>query len=747
MKMNDDSAHAIKTLKYTGGTSMKKNILVVDDNQQNRKILCRILQSSGYDVIEADNGQSAIDFLNDNRRAIDLVLLDLVMPVMDGYAVLQRMNESGMITSIPVIVTTGNEDAEIRCLENGASDYLRKPYNAELVQRRVKSLLRLRDNAALINQLETDHLTGTLSKEFFYRYAQEAMDENPGEKFYIVYTDIDDFKMINARYGTDAGDDLLRFLAGVFSTQAGQSGLCGRIVADNFVMLLRSLPAYTQEQIGKLSMERFKNAPIKGAQLKYGIYAVVDRSLSVSDMCDRAKLAVASIKHRYGVHYAVYNDSLREKAMKEHQLADRMDEALEKKEFVVYFQPKHCTESKAVAGAEALVRWNHPELGFLSPDSFIPLFERNGFIIKLDSYMLREVCRVLRTWIDNGIKPIPVSVNVSRLNFSTENLPEKIETIVDSFGLTHDLVHLEITESAYTDHPQQIISAVTALREMGFLIEMDDFGSGYSSLNMLSELPINILKLDMRFIQGGSNRACGNKQNVLSYIISLSKWLQFPTVAEGVETEEEFDMLKSMGCNLVQGYYFAKPMPVKEFEGYILSHPETCKLAARKQPAAISGDPADAESNRRKPLILVADDIACNRTVMQELLSPFYRVETVENGKKACEFLARHRAETDCILLDLLMPVMDGFQVLEVMRANGTIDEIPVIITTETGSGNELRALHLGASSFVAKPYNPEILLHHVKKTVEEKAFWGAKRAFELEKKAFYEEKRKAELP
>lgn len=707
---------------------LRRNILVVDDNLLNRKILRKILMSDGYSVVEAENGQEALHILKDRTQSVKLVLLDLEMPIIDGYSVLKEMNESGIIASIPVIVTTGNENAEIRCLENGASDFLKKPYNAELVRHRVESLLRLWENAALLNQLETDQLTGVLSKEFFYRYTQQMLDENPDDTFYIVYSDIDDFKMINAQYGTSVGDDVLKTLADIFKAHAFNNGLCGRLGSDNFVMFLRSLPDYTQEQVGRFFTEEFKDSPIKGIQFKCGIYAVTDRDRPVSNMCDRAKLALTSIKHRYGVYYAVYDNSLQKKAMRDHQLADSMEESLEKKQFLVYFQPKHYTDTRAVAGAEALVRWQHPELGLLQPGEFIPLFEQNGFITKLDRYMLCAVCEIIQKWIEDGIRPIPVSVNISRADFKEDNLPKKIETIVDSYSLPHELIHLEITESAYTDHPQEIIAAVTALRKMGFLIEMDDFGSGYSSLNMLSELPINILKLDIRFIQSGNKRADGQKQNILSFILSLSKWLQFPTIAEGVETEEEFLMLKTMGCNMVQGYYFSKPMPAEAFSAYMLAHPGDSSLAVKKETVSFAAEMAIPANDSDKPHVLIAEDIESNRELMKELLMPYYSVATAANGKEACEYIQTHSKELSCILLDLLMPVMDGFQVLEMMQQTDLIHEIPIIITTETGSGNEVRALHLGADSFVAKPYQPEILIHHVKKAVEEKGFWQMKR-------------------
>ncbi len=744
MKAVQDHAETIQTsnkrVEEQSLTSVKRNILVVDDNAQNRLILCGILKSAGYGTVEADNGKTAFDLLSCNPQTIDLVFLDLIMPVMDGYTLLAKMNESGIITSVPVIVTTGyeEEDSEIRCLERGASDFLTKPYNAKLVLHRVGSLLRLWDNAALVNRLERDPLTGVFGREFFFRNAQKILDENPQSNFNIVYTDIDDFKMINARYGVEMGDALLKFFASVFTKFVGKNGICGRLGADNFAMLLRDIPLYTQEQAANLSSEELKDAPIKGVQLKYGIYPVTERELSVLDMCERAKFALSSIKHIYGMYYATYNDTVREQAMREHRLADGMERALKKREFAVYLQPKHCTESGAVAGAEALVRWNHPELGFISPAEFIPMFERNGFIAKLDRYMLTEVCKILKIWIKDGITPIPVSVNISRADFIYEDLPQTIARIVDIYELPHELIHLEVTESAYTDQPQKIISAVTALRKMGFLIEMDDFGSGYSSLNMLSELPIDILKLDMRFIQRVNSENKSMKQNVLSFILSLSKWLQLPTIAEGVETQTEFDLLKSMGCNLIQGYYYAKPMPTNDFKEYMLSHRDVCGRNEQQKTAAIKTKQEQSDENK-KPLVLVVEDVESNREVMKSLLTPYYRVATAENGKVACEYITRHHEDVSCILLDLLMPVMDGFQTLEFLRATTVSSEIPVIITTETGVDNELLALHLGADNLVAKPYNSEILLHNVKKAVSEKNFWKIKREFELEKAAFYE--------
>jgi diguanylate cyclase (GGDEF)-like protein len=714
----------------------RKVILVVDDNQLNCTILCRILASDGYDTKIAENGQIAFDMLNDHDARISLVLLDIGMPVMDGYTLLSKMQAEGMLRTVPVIIMTGsdNEDAEIKCLEMGASDFLRKPYNAELVLHRVRSLLRLVDNAALINRLETDQLTGAYSQKYFNIHAETIIQEHPDDDYRIVYTDVDDFKMINARYGMNVGDELLKYLAGVFRSKVEPDGICGRINADNFILLIKDDHDHPGST-GELNHNDYKNAPVKGIQLKCGIYPVTDRSLPVADMCDRAKLAVDAVKHQYGLRYAVYNKSMMDKVMREHRLSDSMEESLEKGQFVVYLQPKHSAETGAIAGAEALVRWNHPELGFVSPGDFIPLFERNGFITKLDAYMWRQVCILLKNWIAEGHKPVPVSVNASRIDFTSADLPDRICKMVDSYGIPHDIFHFEVTESAYTNNPQQMITAVSALRDRNFKIEMDDFGSGYSSLNMLSELPIDYLKLDMRFMNSSRDKIQNGKRDIMSFVISLSKWLQLPTIAEGVETKEDFELLRSMGCNYIQGYYFAKPMPVKEFEAYLLEHQSADieRLKAEKEKKEKTAD------TRNVPTVMLIEDDTAERTSLKTVLSSNYHTALCPAGRDAFDWLLDHREEIACIILDLMSPAADGFHVLEMMSANDMIHEIPIIAISESGSERELRALQSGVYSVVSKPYKAEIIRQYVARAVEERQFWERKHNFEKKSGSLYQ--------
>lgn len=700
-----------------------KTILVVDDNIINHRILCRILKESGYDVLEAMNGQEALDIIGSGASSVDIILLDLVMPVLDGFGLLQKMNENGLIHTIPVIILTGNDEqeTEIKCLEAGASDFLKKPYNAQLVRHKVASILRLWDNATLLSQLETDRLTGLYNKECFYRKAEEELAEHPDEDYMMLYMNIEDFKMINAHYGASSGDQLLHYVGNMIKKSWGQNSICGRIGADIFGVLMKSEELMTQAETGQFYAENLKQCPVKGISIKCGIYQVKDHGVPVNVMCDYAKIAEESVRHHYGVYYAIYDENMSKKAMREHQLANYMEAALEEHQFLVYLQPKHSPETGAVAGAEALVRWIHPELGFISPGEFIPLFEKNGFIVKLDHFVWEEVCRKLHEWQSEGIQTVPISVNASRADFLLSDLPEQMDELIEQYDIDPDMLHVEVTESAYTDNPQQIISMVSTLRDMGFKIEMDDFGSGYSSLNMLSELPIDILKLDMRFMESGSEQLKGSKRNILSFIVSLSKWLQLPTVAEGVEKAEEVADLRSMGVNLIQGYFYSKPMPIDDFKAYMEEHRAPEKVLMPDIPETIL-----SEINpdfKEKPLILVVEDIESNRVLMEKLLSDDYRIDTAVNGAEAYEYIKDHEQELSCILLDLLMPVMDGFQVLELLHNDEKLSKIPVIITTETGSNGELRALNLGAHSFVAKPYNPDVLRHHVRKAVEERAF------------------------
>ena len=281
-------------------------------------------------------------------------------------------------------------------------------------------------------------------------------------------------------------------------------------------------------------------------------------------MCDRALLAADSVKGQYNRHYAVYDDTLRARLLREKAITDAMESALAEEQFVVYLQPKYSLREECMAGAEALVRWNHPKLGFISPGEFIPLFEKNGFIPQLDQYVWEKVCTYLHEWRQKGYPTLPVSVNVSRADIFQIELVQVLTELTQKYGIEPSNLHLEITESAYAENPTQILQAVNQLRKLGFVIEMDDFGSGYSSLNMLNQMQMDILKLDMKFIQ--NEMAKPVSQSILSYVVSMVHGMKLSVVAEGVETREQLERLQSIGCDYVQGYFLAKPMPASDYE-------------------------------------------------------------------------------------------------------------------------------------------------------------------------------------
>lgn len=363
------------------------------------------------------------------------------------------------------------------------------------------------------------------------------------------------------------GNQLLQNVAQALRHEMKEEGICGRIGSDQFACLVARREEYSSETFAFIT-ESIDQLPITiTINLSYGIYRVEDTAIPVSIMCDRALIACSSVKGIYDINFAYYDDKFMQTLRSEQVIIDNMKTALQERQFIVYFQPKYALSAETPAGAEALVRWIHPELGFMPPDSFIPLFEKNGFITDLDIYVWETTCHHIREWIDAGHEPIPISVNVSRADIYNPNLLTILMDMIRKYDLKPELLHLEITETAYTESSEQLINVINQLKAVGFVIEMDDFGSGYSSLNMLSEISIDILKLDRGFIQNETTNV--KSKGILNFVMGLAKWLELPVVAESVETKEQIEALKKLGCDYVQGYYYAKPMPKQEFEKHV----------------------------------------------------------------------------------------------------------------------------------------------------------------------------------
>lgn len=578
---------------------LQRKILIVEDNELNRALLGNILEEN-YEVLEAENGQIALDVLEDHRDDIALILLDINMPVMDGYTFLSRIQSDASFSSIPVIVTTQSDSVadEVEALSHGATDFVTKPYNSQVILHRVASQIKLRESSAMLSLAQYDQLTGLYTKTFFYQRVKEILVLHPDRPYDLLYSNIENFKLVNDISGIPAGDMLLCKIAQMLSERVNPWGICGRIDADHFACLLERRWEYSQALFQRAEAEIREVTNMKNVVIRWGVYAIDDRSISVEQMCDRALLAANRIKGRYGKYYAAYDEALRSKLLREQAITDSMEAALAGEQFVLYVQPKYRVRDESLSGAEALVRWNHPELGFLPPGEFIALFEKNGFITRLDQYVWEHTCAVLHDWDLRGYPQIPVSVNVSRADIYNIDLAAVLVKLVNQYELEPSRLHLEITESSYTENPRQIIDTVDEMRRLGFIIEMDDFGSGYSSLNMLNKVPLDVLKLDMKFFQNESDRSVN--RGILLFIMQLARWMQVDVVAEGVETREQVELLREIGCDFVQGYYYAKPMPCEEFEA--LFHKSAALPASGESAGSGPSGGSNASDLEQEPL-------------------------------------------------------------------------------------------------------------------------------------------------
>ena len=423
-------------------------------------------------------------------------------------------------------------------------------------------------NGVVADYLATyDELTGIYNKQAFYAKTKEMLLDNPDKNFDLLRINIERFKVLNDLFGESTGDKLLRYI-GKFLKEINLP-LCvsGRLYADNFVVCYEAGKGDSRRMINTLQMVADSFAINNRTILSFGLYRIDDKTLPVSVMCDRANMALWKAKGNFKNPYCEYDEKMRQQVLKEQKIINAMERAIQNKEFTLYLQPKYDIEKGTIIGAEALVRWISLENGFISPGDFIPVFENNGFVYEVDKFIWEESCRYLRKWLDEGREVHPISVNVSRIDLYTPKLVQHLVNLREKYQLPSQYLELEITESAYTEDPEQIITITRQLREAGFVILMDDFGTGYSSLNMLKDIQIDVLKLDMGFLKSSDYSAKGG--NILTAILKMAESLKMQTIAEGVETKEQVEFLKSIGCRYVQGFYYSKPLPVGEFEKLI----------------------------------------------------------------------------------------------------------------------------------------------------------------------------------
>lgn len=535
-------------------------ILLVQSNPEYEAQLKEII-SEVFDVICVQDKNNIISLLNDSKLKIETLIIDISLAI----PILKEIRSDPEIKNFPVLVSTNidNYELENEILQLDVIDFLKTPFNKLRVLNRLKTTIKLAEANNAIKELEHDELTGLLTRKAFLRKAELIRKHNPDKLFSIIAFDFDNFKSSNTLYGVEKCNEFLAYTAKQLIASL-PTGIAGRYGGDQFISFFSYKKDLNLDFLVRQSKRILDKAPIPHQVVKIGIYAPVELNISIVLCCDRAFLAIRDIKGKYDKNIAFFESNLQLKLLSEQRIIETMERALEENQFRVFYQTKHETLSGNIAGAEALVRWEHPEYGFMAPNQFIPLFEKNGFITKLDNYILDKVCQDICRWEKNGFPVVPVSVNISRRDLLEPGCIENLIFIIDKYKIKHCLIHMEVTESLYTENTELIISQLKMAQKKGFVIEMDDFGAGYSSLGLLSSFPLNLLKLDITFV-----RNIIENEVIIESVIKMAHLMGLCTIAEGVETSEQFKILKTLGCDFIQGYYFSIPLPVDEFEKYI----------------------------------------------------------------------------------------------------------------------------------------------------------------------------------
>ena len=415
-----------------------------------------------------------------------------------------------------------------------------------------------------------DKLTGIYNADRFFEEVRNVLKDNPDKDFVVVASDIKEFKLVNDRYGRQFADKLLIRIANLFNEKVtSPTTRYGRLGSDKFGCLIEK-SLYSEQTF----TDAIREVPNVGRNLVIpiilhaGVYVIEDKNMPVSAMFDRAFIAIQGIKNDAEKRIAYYEEGARDEMLWDQMVTEQLDNAIRTGQIVPYLQAQVSRQGKVV-GAEVLVRWIHPEEGFMPPGKFLGILEKNGMIAKVDRFIWESACKILRRWSYEGRDDLYLSVNISPKDFYMMDVPKTIIGLADKYELDRGRLRLEITETIMMNDIDEKLKTIDTLREAGFIVEMDDFGSGYSSLNMLKDMPVDVLKLDMIFLKDTANNERTKK--IMSLIIDLAKSLDVPVIAEGVETIEQVESLSSMGCDFFQGYYFSRPVSLSEYEQKNLS--------------------------------------------------------------------------------------------------------------------------------------------------------------------------------
>lgn len=652
----------------------------------------RLLQMLGYQVTDSRLNADAFShlYVDDKEKVRKTLEEDAIVGKSVKHTARLLCSDGGIIET--------ELNIKMALLEDGTKLYCVVVMN--ITKAKEKEEILKKELHRYQTRVKMDSLTGIYNHETFLTETAQLILRHPKEQFVIGEWNIDRFKAVNELFGSRSGDKIICAFAEYLKKTYTWLCTFGRKEADHFVTCCTE--SFLEEHAKEI--EALLNGQLSWHTLNYpislhvGFYRVEQSEKDIALMCDRAGMALQQIKDSYIQREKYFNAELRETLVKEQQMMRDVETALQEKQFFVMYQPIIDVKTEEIIAAEALVRWRKPDGTIVPPGDFIPTFERNGFISKLDMYVWEEVCKYQSERKKAGKAIVPVSVNLSRIDFYNSSLLEDIHGLLLQYELDTDCLKLEITESAYMDQPQELMSTIQQFQKNGFKILMDDFGSGFSSLNMLKDVSVDILKIDMRFMENLdiSERA----GNILFSIIQMAKAIHMEVIAEGVETSNQYELLVSMDCDGVQGYYFYKPMEKEEFSRQLDEKTRVKSLRKETEPSSI----------------LVVDDVKLEREMLTAILGDEYIIHSAAGVDEAVEMLKNHFPNICLVISDIVMPKKDGFELLRQMKELLFLHDIPVLMVTAYGEYEAVKkAFSLGALDVVTKPYDTVLFRQRVK--------------------------------
>jgi diguanylate cyclase (GGDEF)-like protein len=572
------------------------HILIVDDDNSSRIMMQGVLEKDGYSITAAKNGMEALRHCQQSMP--DLILMDALMPVMDGFTACERIMslESNTYPTILMITALQDDGTLERAFAAGATDFILKPVNTTVLRQRVSRVLHAGNVDRHIHQLSHyDHLTGLPNRAFFVERGKHLLKNARQHNTHvaILFLDLDRFKIVNETQGHDAGDLLLKTFAKRLESLVRAADMVSHLSGDEFTVVLNNLKSReSAATVAHKILGAMKDPFTFMEQQVYistsiGIALFPENGETIEELMREADTAMFRAKAKGGNCFEFYEAGMELEITRQIELDVEIREALEHDEFVLYYQPQINFETGLLTGLEALIRWQHPRRGLLPPGEFIPFAEKSGLISKIGDWVMRKACLQLRSWLDAGLDPVPIAVNVSGGELADSVLLGKVKQNLEEANIPAQLLKLEITEDTLASGSEYTTDHLQELRNLGTTLAIDDFGTGYSSLSYLKLFPVDALKIDRSFVKDLPDDA--NSAAICSGIIALGHSLKLTVIAEGVETAAQRDFLRREGCDTMQGFLLSKPLPVRELEKWIITekvHPGFAKAVRKKAGSA-----------------------------------------------------------------------------------------------------------------------------------------------------------------